>query len=58
MIGDRWSDVAAGQAAGCTTFLLDVPYSQPHRCTPDFQAPDLLDAARRIVALVRHDGER
>jgi D-glycero-D-manno-heptose 1,7-bisphosphate phosphatase len=57
MVGDRWSDVAAGQAAGCTTFLLDASYSQSHRCTPDFQAPDLLHAARHIVALVRNDGE-
>jgi D-glycero-D-manno-heptose 1,7-bisphosphate phosphatase len=56
MVGDRWSDVAAGQAAGCTTFLLETPYSQSHRCAPDFQAPDLLHAAQRIVALVRHDG--
>jgi len=56
MIGDRWSDVAAGQAAGCTTFLLEMPYSQSHRCRPDFQAPDLLHAVRRIVALVRDDG--
>jgi D-glycero-D-manno-heptose 1,7-bisphosphate phosphatase len=53
MVGDRWSDVAAGKAAGCTTFLLDVPYSQSHRCTPDFQVADLLQAARQIVALVR-----
>jgi len=56
MVGDRWSDVAAGQAAGCTTFLLETPYSQSHRCAPDFQASDLLHAAQRIVALVRHDG--
>jgi D-glycero-D-manno-heptose 1,7-bisphosphate phosphatase len=53
MVGDRWSDVAAGRAAGCTTFLLDAPYSQAHRCTPDFHAPDLLHAARQIMALVR-----
>jgi D-glycero-D-manno-heptose 1,7-bisphosphate phosphatase len=53
MVGDRWSDIVAGQAAGCTTFLLDVPYSQPQRCRPDFHVPDLLHAARTIVALVR-----
>jgi len=53
MVGDRWSDVAAGQAAGCTTFLVDVLYSQSHRCTPDFHAADLLHAARQVVALVR-----
>jgi D-glycero-D-manno-heptose 1,7-bisphosphate phosphatase len=53
MVGDRWSDVAAGRAAGCTTFLLDVPYSQAHRCTPDYQVPDLWRAATQIVAIVR-----
>lgn len=53
MVGDRWSDVAAGRAAGCTTFLLDVPYSQAHRCTPDYQVPDLWHAATQIVAIVR-----
>jgi D-glycero-D-manno-heptose 1,7-bisphosphate phosphatase len=52
MVGDRWSDVAAGKAAGCTTFLVDSPYSQAQRCTPDFVVVDLLAAAHRIVALV------
>jgi beta-phosphoglucomutase-like phosphatase (HAD superfamily) len=27
VIGDRWSDVAAGRAAGSRTVLLDRPYS-------------------------------
>jgi D-glycero-D-manno-heptose 1,7-bisphosphate phosphatase len=54
MVGDRWTDVAAGKAAGCTTFLLDAPYSHSHRCTPDFEVVDLLHAARQIVALVQH----
>jgi D-glycero-D-manno-heptose 1,7-bisphosphate phosphatase len=58
MVGDRWSDIAAGQAAGCTTFLLDMPYSQSHRCTPDYHVPDLLHAARQIVGLVHPNGER
>ena len=57
MVGDRWTDVAAGEAAGCTTFLLDVPYSQADRCRPDFRVPDLLHAARTIVDLVRRNGE-
>jgi D-glycero-D-manno-heptose 1,7-bisphosphate phosphatase len=58
MVGDRWSDVAAGKAAGCTTFLLDTVYSQRHRCAPDYQATDLLHAARQIVTLVRQrDGD-
>ncbi len=51
MIGDRWSDVAAGGAAGCTTFLIEAPYSERQRCRPDHVAADLPQAARRIVAL-------
>lgn len=57
MVGDRWSDVAAGKAVGCTTFLLDAPYSQAHRCPPDFHVTDLLHAARQIVRLVSRNGE-
>lgn len=52
MIGDRWSDVAAGRAAGCVTFLIDMPYSQRARCDPHFIAEDLPDAARQICALI------
>lgn len=52
MVGDRWSDIAAGQAAGCVTFLLDVPYNQRQRCTPDYEVIDLRDAAERIVQLL------
>jgi D-glycero-D-manno-heptose 1,7-bisphosphate phosphatase len=49
MVGDRWSDVAAGQAAGCRTFLLDLPYSQRQRCAPDYTVASLLEAARLII---------
>jgi len=52
MIGDRWKDVAAGRAAGCTTFLLPQPHSERTRCPPDHEAPDLLAAAREIVTLL------
>jgi D-glycero-D-manno-heptose 1,7-bisphosphate phosphatase len=52
MIGDRWSDVVAGAAVGCKTFLLDVPYSQCHRCTPDYVVADLPEAADRILSLL------
>jgi len=51
MVGDRWSDVVAGQAAGCRTFLIDLPYSQRRRCTPDFTVANLLEAAHQIVQL-------
>lgn len=50
MVGDRWSDIAAGAAAGCATLLVDVPYNQRERCTPDMVVADLWDAARQIAA--------
>jgi D-glycero-D-manno-heptose 1,7-bisphosphate phosphatase len=50
MIGDRWSDVVAGAAAGCKTFLFDVPYSQCHRCTPTHVVADLTEATDRILS--------
>jgi D-glycero-D-manno-heptose 1,7-bisphosphate phosphatase len=52
MVGDRWSDVVAGAAAGCKTFLFDVPYSECHRCTPDYVVADLAEAAERILSLL------
>jgi D-glycero-D-manno-heptose 1,7-bisphosphate phosphatase len=58
IVGDRWSDVAAGQAAGCHAFLLDVPYNQRQRCTPDYVVASLLEAARRIVELLDQEEEQ
>jgi D-glycero-D-manno-heptose 1,7-bisphosphate phosphatase len=52
MVGDRWTDMAAGAAAGCLTFLITAPYNQRSRCPPDHDVTDLRDAAGRIVALV------
>jgi D-glycero-D-manno-heptose 1,7-bisphosphate phosphatase len=49
MVGDRWSDIVAGQAAGCRTFLLDQPYSQRQRCAPDYTVASLLEAANMII---------
>ena len=53
MVGDRSGDVLAGAAAGCKTFLVDLPYSKADRCSPDAKVADLPEAARRIVAMVR-----
>ena len=52
MVGDRWSDVAAGAAAGCLTFLIAAPYNERDRCAPDYDVADLPDAAQRILAIV------
>jgi D-glycero-D-manno-heptose 1,7-bisphosphate phosphatase len=48
MIGDRWSDVAAGQNAGCRTLLIARSYSHPDRCKPNHVVADLHEAAERI----------
>ncbi len=57
MIGDRWSDVLAGSAAGCITLLINEPYSQRQRCSPDYIASTTLEAAQKIVALITHQQE-
>jgi D-glycero-D-manno-heptose 1,7-bisphosphate phosphatase len=49
MVGDRWSDVAAGQTAGCRTVLVETPHSGRNRCRPDHCARDLADAADWIL---------
>jgi D-glycero-D-manno-heptose 1,7-bisphosphate phosphatase len=49
LVGDRWSDCAAGAAAGCRTVLIDQPYSQEDRCAPDAVATDLGAAVDYIL---------
>ena len=50
MIGDRYSDVLAGQSAGCrASILIETPYSSCERCAPDHVADDLSDAVVWIL---------
>ena len=51
MVGDRWSDVLAGQAAGCRTVLVETPYSG-RRTLParSLRVSDLAEAADWILA--------
>lgn len=49
MVGDRWSDVAAGQAVGCTGVLVVTPHSGKERCRPDHCVQDLAEAAAWIT---------
>ena len=50
MVGDRWSDIAAGQAAGCRSILINRPYSDAGRCSPDAQVADLTEAAEWVAS--------
>lgn len=49
MVGDRWSDIAAGRAAGCRTALVARSYSQAERSRPDREVRDLSEAADWIL---------
>lgn len=51
MIGDRWSDVAAGNAAGCRTIFIDRSYAESYNHDPaDWTVPDLAGAVDIIIA--------
>jgi D-glycero-D-manno-heptose 1,7-bisphosphate phosphatase len=49
LVGDRWSDVEAGRAAGCTAVLVETPWSGRERCRPDHCVRDLPEAADWIL---------
>lgn len=49
LIGDRWSDVVAAQAAGCRGVLIETPFGSPEKCSPDHTAPDIGAAAGWIL---------
>ena len=52
MIGDRWRDIDAGAAAGCTTLLIDYGYRERAPLTPPSYRVGSIDAAvDRIIEL-------
>jgi D-glycero-D-manno-heptose 1,7-bisphosphate phosphatase len=53
LVGDRWSDVLAGQAAGCRTVLVETPHSGRRRCEPDHCVRDLAGAVEWILTVTR-----
>jgi D-glycero-D-manno-heptose 1,7-bisphosphate phosphatase len=54
LVGDRWRDIEAARAAGCTAILVDGP--EAGRARPDHRARDLRDAVTTILTLT--EGER
>ena len=40
LIGDRWRDIGAGKAAGCTTVLVDSGHNEPTTTEPDERKHD------------------
>jgi D-glycero-D-manno-heptose 1,7-bisphosphate phosphatase len=51
LVGDRYSDIIAGQAIGCYTVFIDRGYSEPQRATPDSTVSSLPAAARLILSM-------
>jgi D-glycero-D-manno-heptose 1,7-bisphosphate phosphatase len=49
MIGDRWRDVAAGQAAGCKCFFLDCAYEEKQPENPYVAVKSLAEAGDLIL---------
>jgi len=50
IVGDRWRDIEAGQAAGCRTVWLRAPYAEREPLRPaDFVTGRFEDAARWIL---------
>ncbi len=50
MIGDRYSDVLAGRAAGCRTILIDYSYQESALCQPNLIVDSLEEAANAIIS--------
>jgi D-glycero-D-manno-heptose 1,7-bisphosphate phosphatase len=48
MIGDRWRDIGAGKAAGCTAILVNR-FPEALRIAPDLELADLPSAAAWIL---------
>jgi len=50
MVGDRWRDVAAGQAAGCISFFIDYGYREKRPKPPYAEVKSLAGAGSRILS--------
>ena len=49
MIGDRWRDIAAGQAVGCQCFFVDYGYQEKSPVLPFTRVSSLSEATRLIL---------
>ena len=49
MIGDRWSDIEAGNRAGCKTFFINYSYKEKQPSSYTFQVKSLKEAVNIIL---------
>jgi D-glycero-D-manno-heptose 1,7-bisphosphate phosphatase len=52
MVGDRWRDVKAGQAAGCHAIFIDYGFTQDEAAEPDAVVKSLPEAVSYILGRV------
>ncbi len=50
MVGDRWSDIECGHAAGCKTVLIGDSYGETSNIEADFRAKSLAEVVTIILA--------
>ena len=50
LVGDRWRDIAAGQAAGCRCFFVDYEYQEQRPEKPYVAVKSLAEAAALILS--------
>ena len=53
MIGDRWSDICAGNAAGCSSLLIDRGYREKIEEQPNVFVYSMLEAVQNILGRAR-----
>jgi D-glycero-D-manno-heptose 1,7-bisphosphate phosphatase len=51
LVGDRWRDIAAGEAAGCRTVFIDYGYNERQPPTFDAKVTSLAEAANWILGV-------
>jgi D-glycero-D-manno-heptose 1,7-bisphosphate phosphatase len=56
MVGDRWSDIAAGQSAGCTTVYVDNGYQERQPDAPDHVVGHPVEALDLILTMRTEEG--
>ncbi len=54
LVGDRWRDIEAGKAAGCTTIFIDRGYAERAPSAPDVRVASIAQAAEWIITHARN----
>ena len=49
MVGDRWRDIEAGEAAGCKTMFIDYGYNEKQPMNWDYRVKSLYEASKIIL---------